>query len=182
MRSLYPDLDTYTKQMRALETYVGDNPKSAEGHFLLAYHYLTLGHSDHAAKELAQAQKLVPTDSVSNQLQHMLAKSPDPAPPPVESDIKIDSAKLAGAWNAARGKAAFELTLGSDKTFTWKYNEGKKKEDVKGVYALNGNVLALEPDAGGIMLAEITDPKDGSFVFRMVGAPKTDNGLTFRNK
>ena len=53
---------------------------------------------------------------------------------------------------------------------------------VKGAYALDGNVLALEPDAGGIMLAEITEPKGGSFVFRTVGAPKSDPGLTFKAK
>ena len=74
------------------------------------------------------------------------------------------------------------MTLGKDKDFTWTYREGKKKEQVKGAYALNGNVLALEPDAGGIMLAEITEPKDGTFVFRVDGAPKTDPGLTFKAK
>ena len=183
MRSLYPDIDTYTKQMRALENYVGDNPKAPDGHFLLAYHYLTLGHADHAAKELQQVQKLVPNDTVSAQMLHMLGKSSSPPQAPVESDAKIDTSKLIGTWNATRGgKANFELTLGKDNTFTWSYREGKKKEDVKGVYALDGNVLAMEPDAGGIMLAEITDPKGGSFVFRTVGAPKTDQGLTFKAK
>jgi tetratricopeptide (TPR) repeat protein len=182
MRSLYPDIDTYTKQMRALETYVGDNPKAADGHFLLAYHYLTMGHTDHAAKELADTQKLAPNDTVSGQLLHMLGKSPSPPQPPVESDVKIDTAKLIGTWNASRGKATFELILGSDKSFTWSYREGKNRQDVKGVFALNGNALALEPDAGGIMLAEITEPREGSFVFRTVGAPKTDQGLTFKAK
>ena len=32
------------------------------------------------------------------------------------------------------------------------------------------------------MLAAITAPKNGSFVFRMDGAPKSDPGLTFKAK
>ena len=183
MRSLYPDIETYTKQMRALENYVGDHPKEADAHFLLAYHYLTMGHTDNAVTELQDVQKLLPRDTVSLQLLQMLGKAPPPQEAVAESDTKIDTAKLIGTWNATRGsKAAFELTLGKDKDFTWTYREGKKKEQVKGAYALNGNVLALEPDAGGIMLADITEPKDGTFVFRVDGAPKTDPGLTFKAK
>src|SRR5204862_5794138 len=44
MCSLYPDVNTYTKQMRNLETWVGENPKEAYGHFLMGYHYMTCGH------------------------------------------------------------------------------------------------------------------------------------------
>ncbi len=182
MSGLYADVDTYTKQLRALEGYVDENPKLADGHFLLAYHYLTCGHNDRAAEELAQVQKLLPKDTVSAQLLQMLGKTPPPESTP-ESDAKIDVAKLIGAWNATRnGKANFELTLTKDKGFTWTYQEGRKKEQVKGAYALDGNVLALEPDVGGVMLAEITEPQNGSFVFRMEGAPKSDPGLTFKGK
>lgn len=182
MRSLYPDLETYTKQMRDLETYVEQKPKAADGHFVLAYHYLTLGHQTEAARELQDVHKLLPKDTVSAQLLQMMGKAPPP-PTATESAIKIDSAKLIGTWHAARkGKATFELTLTKDQAFTWVYREGKKHEEVKGAYALDGNVLALEPDAGGVMLAEITDPQAGSFVFRTVGAPKNDPGLTFKGK
>jgi tetratricopeptide (TPR) repeat protein len=181
MSSLYADSATYTKQLRALETWVGENPKSPEGHFLAAYHYLTCGHEEQAVKELQQVQKLLPRDTVSAQLLQMMGKSTTPpAPPAAESDVKYDANTLIGAWNATRGKASFQLTLDKDKGFTWTYQEGKKKESVKGAYALDGNVLALEPDAGGIMAAEITDPKTGTFVFRTVGAPKSDPGLTFK--
>ena len=142
--------------MRALESYVGKNPKSANAHFVLAYHYLIMGHQKEAATELEEVQKLLPNEVVSAQLLQMMGKSAA-ATPAVESDIKIDAGNLVGTWHATRGaKAAFELTLTKDKAFTWVYREGKKKEEVKGAYALEGNVLALEPDAGGVMLAEIT--------------------------
>jgi tetratricopeptide (TPR) repeat protein len=183
MSSLYDSTDTYTKQLRALEAYVGENPKSAEGHFVLGYHYLTCGQQEQATAELLQAQRLMPNDTVSAQLLQMLGKSASPPPAAAESEVKIDVAKLVGNWHASRGgKANFDLTLSKDKSFTWVYREGKKKQEVKGAYALDGNVLALEPDAGGIMLAEVTEPKGGSFVFRTVGAPKSDPGLTFKGK
>jgi tetratricopeptide (TPR) repeat protein len=180
MSSLYPG--NYTPHFRALEKYVGDNPKVPEGHFVLAYHYMTQGNENEAADEFKEVLKLVPTDTVAAQLLQMMGKSPTPTDPPPESTVKVAVANVIGAWSATRGKASFELTLDKDKNFTWSYSEGKNKQQVKGAYALDGNVLAMEPDAGGVMLAEITDPKGGSFVFRTVGAPKTDPGLTFKSK
>jgi hypothetical protein len=53
---------------------------------------------------------------------------------------------------------------------------------VKGAYALDGDVLALEPDAGGVMLAQISSLQGGDFTFRTVGAPKSDPGLRFQKK
>jgi tetratricopeptide (TPR) repeat protein len=183
MSSLYPDIEIYTKQLRALESVVTADPKAADAAFVLAYHYLTLGHNDSAAKQLTRVQKLIPNDTVSAQLLQMMGKSPDVAPPVTESTAKIDAAQVQGTWTAKRGgKASFELTLEKDKGFTWVYREGKKREEVKGAYALDGNVLALEPDAGGVMLAEITAPQNGSFDFRTVGAPKSEQGLKFQKK
>jgi len=180
MSSLYPG--NYTPHFRTLQKYVEANPKVPEGHFVLAYHYMTQGHAEYAADELKEVLKLVPNDTVAAQLLQMMGKSPTPTEPAAESDVKIDAAKAIGAWTASRGKAIFEMTLDKDKNFTWTYTEGKTKQQVKGAYALDGNVLAMEPDAGGVMLAEITEPKGGTFVFRTVGAPKSDPGLTFKTK
>lgn len=68
MRSCYPDVDTYTKQLRALEAYVGANPKSSDGHFLLAYHYLVLNQAPAAVKELQGVVQLLPNDKLCPQL------------------------------------------------------------------------------------------------------------------
>jgi uncharacterized protein (TIGR03066 family) len=190
MSSLYPSVDIYSKQLRTLELYARDKPAEPAPHFLLGYHYLTCGHTDRAAKELAMVQKVVPNDGVTAQLLQMLGKSPsqtaDKSPPPApqpDSEPKIDASTLVGTWTSERGaKAKFEMTLDKDKGFTWVYQEGKTRQQVKGAYAIDGNTLALEPDAGGIMLAEVTEPKMGSFTFRTVGAPASDRGLTFRKK
>jgi tetratricopeptide (TPR) repeat protein len=184
MSSLYPDTEIYTKQLRALEDVVTAKPKDSAARFVLAYHYLTLGHDDAAARHLAKLHELVPNDTVTAQLLQMMGKSDAvAASPPPESTAKIEAADVLGTWTAARGnKASFELTLDKDKGFTWVHRQGKKRDEVKGAYALDGNVLALEPDAGGVMLAEISAPQNGSFEFRTVGAPKADKGLKFQKK
>ena len=72
------------------------------------------------------------------------------------------------------------LLLSPDKSFRWVYRSGKTSQEVKGAYAVNGNVLAMEPDAGGTMLAEIDDPSDGMFAFKPVGVTGSD--LRFRKQ
>lgn len=65
MSALYPNADTYTKQLRALEAYTGDHPKEAEAHFLQAYHYLVLGSKDAAVKQLQEVVQLNSEDKLS---------------------------------------------------------------------------------------------------------------------
>ncbi|MCS7045823.1 MAG: tetratricopeptide repeat protein, partial [Gemmataceae bacterium] len=181
MSSLYPDVATYTQQLRKLEAFVDQNPKSAQGHFVLAYHYLTCGHEDRALDELREVEKLAPKDSVAAQLRQLLAarnQSLDAAKDPPSTGA-IDPAALVGTWTARRGPATFTLTIDADRSFTWTYTEGKNKQSVTGAIAVDGTTLSLEPDAGGVLLADVTVPKDGAFTFRTVGSPKEDPGLRF---
>ena len=76
---LYPDVDTYTRQFRALETYVSQSPQSAAARFVLAYHYLTQGHADAAVTQLREASRLQPKDTVSAQLLRQLQPMPQGA-------------------------------------------------------------------------------------------------------
>jgi tetratricopeptide (TPR) repeat protein len=62
LSSFYPNAQTYTKQLRALEQYVKENPKDAAGHFVLAYHYLVLDERDAALEQLHEVDKLRPRD------------------------------------------------------------------------------------------------------------------------
>jgi hypothetical protein len=72
------------------------------------------------------------------------------------------------------------LTLGKEGTFTWKFSRGSRKQEVKGVYALEGNVLAMEPDTGGVLLAELTMKASDGLHFKMIGGAADDPGLEFR--
>jgi tetratricopeptide (TPR) repeat protein len=65
MSSLYPNADTYTKQLRELEAYTRAHPKEAAAHFLEAYHYLVLGSKDAAVKQLKEVVQLEPKDQLA---------------------------------------------------------------------------------------------------------------------
>jgi tetratricopeptide (TPR) repeat protein len=80
LASLYPDTETYTKQLRALEKFQRDNPKNGDAHFLLAYHYLILDRKEAAVKQLEQVVKLVPGDKLSAQLLTALTQTDSKKP------------------------------------------------------------------------------------------------------
>jgi tetratricopeptide (TPR) repeat protein len=181
LATLYPDIDTYTTQLRALEAAVKKSPKSANLRFLLGYHYLTLGYTDDALSQFKRAADLQPKDSVAASLVATLSprepgKSKDagPAPKVVPSD------QIVGNWSAAGPRTAkYAMNLRKDGTFSWAYTRGSRKQEVKGVYTVEGNVLAMEPDGGGVMLAELT-AKDDTLQFKMVGSSADAAPLDFR--
>ena len=72
------------------------------------------------------------------------------------------------------------MNLQKDGTFTWSFRRGSRKEQAKGVYTVEGNVLAMEPDTGGILLAELTARGPDTLHFKMIGGEKDDPGLVFR--
>jgi tetratricopeptide (TPR) repeat protein len=83
LRGLYPDVPTYTAQLRALEAYARAHQAEAFPRFLLAYHYMTTGYTDAAVEQLKRVVALQPNDTVAKQL--LASMSPDsqvPAPAP----------------------------------------------------------------------------------------------------
>jgi uncharacterized protein (TIGR03066 family) len=183
LSSLYPTVDVYTNQLRALETAADENPKAADLLFLLGYHYLTCGQPEPALNMFRRAAQLQPKDTVAAALVATL--SPRDAKPTAPSDAAaptpVPADKVVGAWTAAGpGSASYSMNLGKDGKFTWAFSRGSRKQEAKGVYALEGNVLAMEPDTGGVMLAELTVKGQDSLHFKMVGGAKDDAGLDFR--
>ncbi|MFO0950002.1 MAG: tetratricopeptide repeat protein [Isosphaeraceae bacterium] len=63
---LYPDVETYTNQLRALEAQARTRTDSAPVQFLLAYHYMVQGHSEEAAAEFQTVAELQPKDALSS--------------------------------------------------------------------------------------------------------------------
>jgi tetratricopeptide (TPR) repeat protein len=189
MSSLYSSHDVYTQQLRALEDFAKANPLSADAHFLLGYHYLTGTHTENAAKQFQQALTLLPDDKLLTQLVGMTTP-PDatkqaetvatPAPPVVAPEKVLSTEKLVGKWEASSHGAQFQLDLAKDGSFVWTCWRGKEKQSVKGVFAVDQNNLAMEPDAGGTMLAEIDLTNPSQFVFKMIGGEANDPGLQFK--
>jgi hypothetical protein len=185
LASLYPDIDVYTAQVRKLEDYVTANPAASDARFVLAYHYMTENYPDAAARQLEQVVKTVPGDAVAKQLYEMLTYKASGEPKPkVETAAPagptVAAEKLLGDWKAkGPSNSAFDMKLTKDGQFTWEYSKGKKKQVVKGAYALDRNTLAMEPAAGGVMLAQLTPRSADAVDFKMIGAPEHEPPLTF---
>ena len=209
MSKLYPDVSVYTSQLRALESSVRTNPDIPAGHFVLAYHYMTTGHADAAARQLEKVTQLVSNDQVASELLRMLQPPTSAAPsattgaepvpqPPAEpaaagrsgvnptgaavpSGPPIDPQTLIGAWKSSRTDGSqFELTLGKDQTFNWKFTAPKQKpRELSGKYTVEQNVLALQKKEGGALVGQVTVLGDGKFNFKMLGSPPEDKGLEF---
>jgi tetratricopeptide (TPR) repeat protein len=199
MSSLYPSVDIYTKQLRALEDAVRQNDNSADLHFLLGYEYLTEGYPNPAARQFEQVVKLAPNDQVSRQLLAMIAP-PDngngngngngtavapataEAPANAPSDTQLTApANVAGSWHAAppAGGGTIDLSLGADGKFNWKYARPDKTQSFGGKYELAGTTLVLEYDNGGTMVGKVNAEGPDRFSFKMVGGPPNDPGLNF---
>jgi tetratricopeptide (TPR) repeat protein len=181
LSSLYPSVDTYTAQLRALEAYCTEKPTAADGRFLLAYHYITMGHPNEATKQLQRAIEYQPKDAVAANLLQTISPTKaasDQAPAQAKT---IPAEQVQGSWTASGpGNSQFMLTLAKDGAFTWGYNRGNSKQQVKGVYGLEQSTLAMEPDSDGILLADLVMKDVNTMHFQVVGAPKGDPGLEFK--
>lgn len=184
MAGLYPDVATYTDQLRKLEGYVGDNPSNTAGLLVLSYHYITAGHDDAAASQLKRLVKLLPDDPLATQL--LLDVDPDAElpeqpkevlPPKPKSEISEDQVR--GSWIAKRGQRNFSMDLQDDGTFAWTYTEGDQSQKVTGIWQIDDEgVLAMEMNDEGVMLAQVL-PDNGELDFYMLGDTQGSPPLRF---
>lgn len=188
LSSLYGNVADYTPQLRALESFAKQNPKSSDARFLLAYHYLTGGHADAAHKQLVEVDQLTPNDRLVTQLLTLTAKPGDNEPiltpkPPLEEDKLLTAQQLVGNWTAAgSGGSKFQMSLIADASFAWKFTSGKKSDEIKGVFAVEQNNLALQVDDGTVLLAEIS-LEGNQLKFQVIGGDAGQPGMTFtKNK
>jgi Flp pilus assembly protein TadD len=184
LSSLYGNVADYTTQLRALETYVKQNPTSSDARFLLAYHYLTTGHPDAAKSQLREVDKLTPNDKLVRALLGITSASEQepatPTPrPPLEADQLIKTEQLVGVWTAGgSGGSKFQMTLDKDNGFSWKYTSGTKSQEIKGIFAVEQNNLALQVDDGTSLLAEVS-LTGNQLRFKVIGGESNDPGLKF---
>lgn len=66
--SYYGDGGRYTEQLNRLKAFVQDNPNVAEGHFLLGYHRLMMGHVAAARDSFAMTLQLQPEDRIAQRM------------------------------------------------------------------------------------------------------------------
>ncbi|REJ92541.1 MAG: hypothetical protein DWQ34_12795 [Planctomycetota bacterium] len=184
LSGLYPSVDTYTQQLRALESYRDAHPDEAAARFVLAYQYLTAGHDDAAAGQLKALLKIQPDDQLAAQLLTELdpeAELPDPPkkvePPKPSSPITSD--QITGNWTAKRGDSSFEMDLDQDGTFAWSFTSGGDTQKVTGVWSIDDDgVLAMEMNDEGVMLAQL-DLNGQTMDFYMLGDTSGSDPLQF---
>jgi tetratricopeptide (TPR) repeat protein len=82
MSSLYGNTTYYTDQLRNLESYCRQNPTDPASHFVLAYHYLILGHDESAVRALEVVTTQQPEDVVASRMLEALTGPPEPPPRP----------------------------------------------------------------------------------------------------
>ena len=192
MIGVYGDASLYTKHLRALEQVVKQNREDGATRFVLAYHYLSAGHTKDATRILQRVVNLVPEDRVAANLlqsiqgtrQPELASQPTPqAPPmePAEPAVTIDSAKLVGVWNASRTDGSkFLLKLNADNSFTWSFTSRQQQpQSFDGTYTTSGQILTLNRTGGGLLTAKVHTNGESQFQFKLAGTPTTDPGLQF---
>jgi tetratricopeptide (TPR) repeat protein len=197
MSGMYADVGVYTTQLRALEAFTKSNPQDAASLFLLAYHYLSCGHTAAAAIRMQQVVTLKPNDRVAVEMLRMItppdaadssafsaktAASPEPSDQTAAKDVEaVDPRILVGAWSATRDDGSqFKLNLTDDEKFTWTFkSKGHAADSFDGTYTVEDNVLALERKDGGSLIAEVTAGESGAFNFRLIGAAADDHGLDF---
>ena len=188
LSGLYPDVETYTGQLRALEDHCGRDPKAAAPRFVLAYHYLVAGHKDAAEARLKTVLDLEPGDRVARRLLASLTATP-PAPAETtrtapEGDGaagRPPSVDLVGRWRGDRDGSTFDLSLDGRGRFVWQAaRDGKATATVSGAYVLSGDTLTLKAEDRSPLRASVTDLSPDSFRLKTVGDIPGDPGLGFR--
>ncbi|QDU31754.1 Tetratricopeptide repeat protein [Anatilimnocola aggregata] len=177
MSSVYGDIDLYTTQLRALEQYVDANPNNAAAAFVLAYHYLVVGHTDAAIEKLQTVVKLQPKDVTA---QRMLGALQRDASARAETKDDGQTTDLVGRWLAKADDVNIELKITDDSQFTWVAKPtGKPPVELAGSLAAEGNMIALETEGQGTMMGRVKSGGDDKFQFIVPGGPPDDMGLTF---
>lgn len=188
MVGLYPDVDTYTQQLRALEAHSRQNENAAPDHFLLGYHYQVQGFNAPAAEQFRLASKLQPADTLAAGLAASLSKgkAATPAALPTATPAADDGAtpaadyKLAGTWSATPAQgASVAFSVQDDGQFTWKVTVNGKSHELTGTSTYTDRQLKLESQGNPPLEGQVTWKDDAHFLFKATAGGPQDPGLSF---
>jgi len=180
---LYPDIDTYTAQLRTLEDYCRSRTDSASARFVLAYHYLTQGYTDAAVSILKQVVALKPGDALSAKLLRQLDPSQDAAAAAAPTSAETtppQGAAITGTWTAQpAADTAIALTIQPGGDFTWQVTKKGQPQQLSGKSTFGQGILTLAQDKGPALVGRV-DWKDANHMnFRIVGDGPEAPGLSF---
>jgi tetratricopeptide (TPR) repeat protein len=183
MSGLYPDSETYTRQLRALEAAISQNTRDASKRFVLAYHYMVQDHVAQARQQFEEVTRLQPKDELSAQFAKALSSSsraataaaPDGAPAAKIAEVREAShppAALVGAWKAKpMPDLSIELSLRENGQFTWEVNANGRTDSVAGDASYLDGVLTLTQADAPDLIGKIVNQGDKQFGFELQGGP-----------
>jgi len=188
--SLYPSVDVYTSQLRALEDFCTVQRQSASARFVLAYHYLTEGFNDAAVKMLKQVLALKPNDTLTARLLRQLDAPKEPTPTatasaaadlPDESDLTPpEGATIDGTWTATPvAGTSIALAIKPDGAFDWDVTQNGRKQHFAGSSTYGNGILTLAQEKGPAMVGRVGWKDPSHMTFRVVGDGPEDQGLSF---
>lgn len=180
MSNLYGDVDDYTRQLRALEEHIRQNPSDASAMFVLAYHYLVIGQNDSAVKMLREVVRLKPNDITAKRMLEAL-DPPEETPaeePPAEDGPTTD---LVGKWKSDDGKIQF--TVDEQSQFTWKATPpGKPAAELSGDLIASNETIALETKDEGALVGRVRSGGADQFTLILQGMAAGDPGIVFNRQ
>jgi tetratricopeptide (TPR) repeat protein len=184
MVGLYSDVDTYTRQLRALEAAIHANPAVASKRFVLAYHYLVQEHTERARREFENAIQLQPKDELAAQFVKLLtppSEAPavaatDPARATETAGMHQPSpppAALLGTWKAQpRRDLSIELTVREDGQFTWDVNSNGQADSITGGVDYLDGVLTLTQADAPALAGKVVNLGEKQFGLELLGGPQ----------
>jgi tetratricopeptide (TPR) repeat protein len=182
LASVYPTLDPYTRQLRALETACKEHPEKPGPLMVLGYLYACQGANEAAEREFGRVATLFPGDQVVARLARTAnapAVPPDPTPSP-EGPFPPPPFRMLGTWTAtlATGKTV-RLEVHPDESFLWRLENQDLAKAIRGRAAFQNDVLGLFRTDGPPLAGKVTWREDRSFNFKLVGNGAEDPGLDF---
>ena len=155
---------------------------------MLAYHYLTQGHTDAAVNVLKQVVALKPGDTLSAKLLRQLDPPKDStstaaasaATPAPTDTTPPQGASIAGTWNAkpaADTAVALSIQPGGD--FTWQVTQKGQEQQFAGTSTYGDGILTLAQDKGPGLVGRVSWTDASHITFRIVGDGPEDPGLSF---
>ena len=189
---LFPNVDTYTNQLRALEKYRNSKPDAQDARFLLGYHYMTAGHKEAAAAEFKQYTTLVKNDPVGKDLLQLVSTGDDSnkdsrleeaikaATKSATATTTVKNDQLVGTWKAeGKDSKSYTINLKKDGDFEWTFKGNDQDKTLEGVYVVDKDTLILEPKSGGALLAKVDLKDDKSMSFNPIGDAAGQEEITF---
>ena len=193
LSGLYPNVEVYTEQLRALEQYAREHPAESGGE-VPAGRTLPDVRLQRCRRRAAQGGRATESQGpvVRATAQQPLRGGPRGGGScraggsgPARGGTAGGGAaggcgSLVGNWTATRpDSATIKLALGSDGKFTWTLDQSGKPQQFSGTYSLADNLLVLKQGDNPVMVGQVVLLAGDRFNFKLAGDNPSDPGLTF---